>query len=581
MSATQYIGNGDGFIYITENVTSPTNQDILTTIDNDCQAVRGIVYQQALASASLYANKSATSDLSVTSISGVGNITAVTINAVSQIGSSISVSGLTTEQLADAIASSINTFTPSGPDYRAVAIGSSVSIIAPQDQGSGVNGLSVIVSNDDPVNIDVTATDLSGGANSNDLIDSGCGRKFFINPDFDTNQCAGKGTAVEGDLTNSVEISSDIIFQGLQGSLKDQTIGIVTEQASPLRVSSIQVVYLQAEVGFTDNIKTINTEDFSENDIVYFKADSGYTITFLSIGNISLEGSNSFVADQYDTIVLQKKGNKWSEISRSGARLGDTADYRAAGFPFPIEGSTTTALPTSGGIGIETGVATVIHRYTGNVTLTGSLSISFATTGAVVEGDEVWIFMDGTVDLNGNTFTINGEQLSDTEALTGGWVARAKFNGTTWDHFVTYRLGDTTTWRLDVANRIENGSISLDKLDTSIRTELITAPVSLDASELGKNRIIIPYDCTVTSITSYSTKIIEATDDASIIPQNNASLVMTDGTMTMIAGSPIGTGVTVAPTGNNTFSAGDTMTLVGIKTTPGGKVLVSITVRRL
>ena len=162
MSATQYIGNGDGFIYITENVTSPTNQDILTTIDNDCQAVRGIVYQQALASASLYANKSATSDLSVTSISGVGNITAVTINAVSQIGSSISVSGLTAEQLADAIASSINAFTPSGPDYRAVAIGSSVSIIATQDQGSGANGLSVIVSNDDPGNIDVTATDLSG-----------------------------------------------------------------------------------------------------------------------------------------------------------------------------------------------------------------------------------------------------------------------------------------------------------------------------------------------------------------------------------------------------------------------------------
>jgi hypothetical protein len=569
MSATQYIGNGDGFIYITDNVTSPTNQDILTTIDNDCQSVRGIVYQQALASASLYANKSATSDLSVTSISGVGNITAVTINAVSQIGSSISVSGLTTEQLADAIASSINAFTPSGPDYKAVAIGSSVSIIAPQDQGSGVNGLSVIVSNDDPGNIDVTATDLSGGANSNDLIDSGCGRKFFINPDFDTNQCAGKGTAVEGDLTNSVEISSDIIFQGLQGSLKDQTIGIVSEQATPLRISSIQVVYLQAEVGFTDNIKTINTEDFSENDIVYFKADPDYTITFLS----------SFVAAQYDTIVLQKKGSGWNEVSRSGARLGDTADYRASGFPFPIEGSTTSALPTSGGFSIETGVATVIQRYTGNVTLTGNLSISFSTTGAVVDGDEVWVFMDGTVDL-GNTFTINGEQLSDTEALTGGWVARAKFNGTTWDHFVTYRLGDTTTWRLDVGTRIENGGIGLEKLETSIRTELITAPVSLDASELGKNRIIIPYDCTVTSITSYSTKLIEATDDASIIPQNNASLVMTDGTMTMIAGSPIGTGVTATPTGNNIFSAGDTMTLVGTKTTPGGKVLVSITVVR-
>lgn len=578
MSALQYIGNGDGYIYITRNVPSPTNQDILSTVDNSCEPLRDIVYPEALASASLYANKSASSTVSVTAVAGAGNITAVTINGVNQIPSNISVSGLSEAQVATAIADAINGYTPSGPDYKAVAIGETVSILAEQASGSDVNGLTVTISNDDPVNIDVTATDLSGGANSNDLIDEGCGRKFFINPDFDTNGCAGKGSANQGDLTNAVEISEDIIFQGLQGSIKDETITASSDQVVPNRVSAIQNLFIAAEVGFTDDVETISTEGFSDNDVLYTRAAPDYTITYKSTGNITLEGGNDFVATETDVLVLVKSGSSWLEVSRSEARLGDTADYRAAGFPFPIEGSTTTALPTSGTLNIETGVSTVIQRYTGNVTLTGNLSITFAST--VNDGDEVWVFMDGTVDKNGNLFTVNGEQLSDKEALTGGWVCRAKYNGTTWDHFVTYRLGKATTWKLDVNARIENEEIQLSKLEPSIKTELITAPVSLETNELGEVKFVIPYDCTVTSITAYVTKLIEATEDASILPKNNASLVMTDGTLTMIAGSAIGTGLTVTPTANNTFTAGQVMTLEGIKTTPGGKVLASITVVR-
>lgn len=581
MSALQYIGNGDGYIYITRNVPSPTNQDILSTVDNSCEPLRDIIYPEALASASLYANKSATSTVSVTAVSGAGNVTAVTINGVNQIASSISVSGLSEIQLADAIARDINGFTPSGPDYRAVAIGSTVSIIAEQASGSDVNGLTVTVSNDDPVNIDVTATDLSGGANSSDLIDEGCGRKFFINPDFDTNGCAGKGSANQGDLTNAVEISNDIIFQGLQGSLKAITSILSTQSTAPERISSIQTVLIQSEAPFfIDSVTDISTENFSDNDIIYTRAAADHTITFRAVGNLVLEGGNDFVATETDVLVLIKSGANWLEVSRSEARLGDTADYRAAGFPFPIEGATTTALPTSGTFNIETGVSTVIQRYTGNVILTGNLSISFATTATQKAGDEAWVFMDGTVDKNGNTFTVNGDQLSDKEALTGGWVCRAKYNGTTWDHFVTYRLGKDTTWKLDVNARIDNGSIQLSKLESSINTELITVPLSLETSELGDNKFIIPYNCTITSITAYVTKLIEATDDASILPKNDAAVVMTDGTMTMISGSSIGTGVTVTPTANNTFTAGQTMTLEGIKTTPGGKVLISITVIR-
>jgi len=359
MSALQYIGNGDGYIYITRNVPSPTNQDILSTVDNSCEPLRDIIYPEALASASLYANKSASSTVSVTAVAGAGNITSVTINGVNQIPSNISVSGLSEAQVATAIADAINGYTPSGPDYKAVAIGETVSILAEQASGSDVNGLTVTVSNDDPVNIDVTATDLSGGANSNDLIDEGCGRKFFINPDFDTNGCAGKGSANQGDLTNAVEISEGIIFQGLQGSIKDETITASSGQVVPNRVSAIQNLFIAAEVGFTDDVETISTEGFSDNDVLYTRAALDYTITYKSTGNITLEGGNDFVATDTDVLVLVKSGANWLEVSRSEARLGDTADYRAAGFPFPIEGSTTTALPTAGNFNIETNTSTV------------------------------------------------------------------------------------------------------------------------------------------------------------------------------------------------------------------------------
>ncbi len=579
MAAEQYLGNGDGYIYITRNVASPTDTDIVANVLNTCDNLRDIIYPEALASSALYANKSATSTVSVTAVADVGNITAVTINGVNQISLSISVSGRTEAQVATILARDINAFTPTGTYYRATAIGETVTIIAEQSSGSDVNGLTVTVSNDDPVNIDVTATDLSGGANSNDLIDEGCGRKFFINPDFDTDGCAGKGSASEGDLSNAVEISNSIIFQGLQGSLKNTTSILDSQSTAPERISSIQSVFIQSQAPFfIDSVANISTENFSDNDIIYTRAAADHTITFRAVGNLVLEGGNDFVATETDVLVLIKSGANWLEVSRSEARLGDTADYRAAGFPFPIEGSTTTALPTAGNFNIETNTSTVIQRYTGNVILTGNLSITLAPTGN--DGDEVWIFMDGTVDKNGNLFTVNGEQVSDKEALTGGWASRAKFNGVTWDSFITYRLGENTTWKLDVKSRIEDGEITLDKLDSSINTELITVPVSLETSELGDNKFIIPYNCTITSITAYVTKLIEATDDASILPKNDAAVVMTDGTMTMISGSSIGTGVTVTPTANNTFTAGQTMTLEGIKTTPGGKVLISITVIR-
>ena len=154
MAAEQYIGNGNGFIYITENVTTPTNSNIITNVPNTCEGVSDIVYPLALSSSNLYVNKSATSVIDIVSLAGTGNVTAITINGINQIPAPRNVSGFTQKKLAEKLASDINSYTPAGNDYQAVAIGSTVNIIAPQSAGSTVNGLSVTVSNDDPVDRD-------------------------------------------------------------------------------------------------------------------------------------------------------------------------------------------------------------------------------------------------------------------------------------------------------------------------------------------------------------------------------------------------------------------------------------------
>ena len=69
-------------------------------------------------------------------------------------------------------------------------------------------------------------------------------------------------------------------------------------------------------------------------------------------------------------------------------------------------------------------------------------------------------------------------------------------------------------------------------------------------------------------------KLIEATDDAQIEPKDNAAASM--GSFSFTGGAIVGSGVTFAPSGNNTFVAGDVLSFDNSKVTPGGIVLMSI-----
>jgi len=110
-------------------------------------------------------------------------------------------------------------------------------------------------------------------------------------------------------------------------------------------------------------------------------------------------------------------------------------------------------------------------------------------------------------------------------------------------------------------------------------TETIRVDVSFVTASQGTYYVALPA-CTVTKVKARVTSAIAGTDDATITCQNASSTNMTGGLITIPASSAHGTGVSVNPSSNNTFSAGAEMQLVVAKTTSGGTASVDITFTR-
>lgn len=111
-------------------------------------------------------------------------------------------------------------------------------------------------------------------------------------------------------------------------------------------------------------------------------------------------------------------------------------------------------------------------------------------------------------------------------------------------------------------------------------SDVITLDVSFESGEVGDFKVKLPYACTVAEIYAYAYKVIAGTDAGTIVPKDNGGTTMTGGTITFAASDPRGTAYTSTPSANNTFTAGQLLTLTTAKTTAGGKVLVSVKVTR-
>ena len=200
--------------------------------------------------------------------------------------------------------------------------------------------------------------------------------------------------------------------------------------------------------------------------------------------------------------------------------------------------------------------------------VTGDIAITNAGVTSIAAG----------VIVNADVNASAAIALSKLAALTASKVAVTDGSGIiTTANQLTPALGGTGQ---DTSASTGFATVSAGTWSVGSISDVITLDVSFETGELGDFKISIPYACTVTEIYTYAYKAIAATDNGTIVPKNNGGTTMTAGTITFTASDARGTAYTSSPSANNTFSAGELLTLTTAKTTAGGKVLVSIKVTR-
>jgi len=571
------LGSGYGFIYTVD----PNGTSIIKARINSSDSVRTVLVEGVQAR-SVGLNKRPTGKIRITGVTGVGSISAVTVNSINQIGAAIAYTGATTaSSLAASIATAMNSYDDgAGEDYVAVSVGDTVFITGEVAIGSAHNALSAIVTNTG--NMTYTTTEVNGGTDGSTVYNSDYGYRFFLDADYNSSGCAGLGTATEDSLSNAVEITDYIVGRAMNSSIASESISISSGSISPTRASTISVLTVDTEsAASTDDLNSINNKGFATYDIVIIKgADSGRVTTVKdNAGNIQLTSDLDFdTGNTEDAIWLQLEADgSWYELGRTSSALGATADYRTAGFGFfGIETYNTAATATSGTTTFNGGTDSKLQKLTGAATLTGNTTYALGTG---VNGDYFELIFDSSITTSGNNLTIFGITLTDEQALTGGLIFRAEYRSAGWYSWVSPNLdpGASYSFQLNTADYTDD-SVTVAKVESNLEHQWKYVNVSFETSEVGDMKVTMP-KCTVVSFNASVSKAIAATDDATIVPKNNAGTAMTSGTLTLTASSAIGTQFTSTPSANNTFTEGQTMTLTTAKTTAGGKAIISFRIQ--
>jgi len=221
------------------------------------------------------------------------------------------------------------------------------------------------------------------------------------------------------------------------------------------------------------------------------------------------------------------------------------------------EGVKSRTLATGGGtITLKAGVDKQYQYLTGSGTLSGNHSVTF--TGDFPDGHSFFIKYNATFVPAGNTVTIFGVSLTDSQIQAGNLMVHVYYDGT------------------DLAWRTQ---LYVNPATDFADTEVVTVPVSFEASEQGANKVYVPYNFDITGAVGSVTKAL-ANTDAGTITLNINGVAVTTGVITIPLSSAIGTDVAITPSATKTGTSGSYISCVGAKTTAGGKALVTLYLKR-
>jgi hypothetical protein len=117
--------------------------------------------------------------------------------------------------------------------------------------------------------------------------------------------------------------------------------------------------------------------------------------------------------------------------------------------------------------------------------------------------------------------------------------------------------------------KILDANVTPAKMSAGARKASIAIPVSFEtAGEIGVVKYTMCFDCTVDAIHATVTKAA-ATDTATAIFKDHGGTVLTGSQVDITTGLFLGNIVSTTPTANNTFTAGEQITIETSKTTPG------------
>lgn len=313
MSVSQYIGNSIGLLYAVDG-----SGNILMSEPNTPKGVRNMRISGA-ASAPIAAERSAVGSITFTA-AVVGNITAVTIAGVNQIGANVPATAGDTVATASDVAAAINGYTPaSGIDFTASVTGSTVYIYSTPAGGAATNGEAITVSVS-AVGITSTTVDFSGGSSQTGVYDTTVGMKFYLNQ---------KGNASRTSLSGATEITKYIVVRGLQTGIVSKNLSVASSQLTGIdRSCAITQIFVDTESSAaTDDLDFIETVDFVVGDVIrltQFTSSRVVTVTDAgtSGGNVYLTNASPFPCQDNKSIELRLQSDNslgliWVENGRS------------------------------------------------------------------------------------------------------------------------------------------------------------------------------------------------------------------------------------------------------------------------
>ncbi len=264
----QDIANGLGLIYITD----PGGITILGTQKNNVEGARQ-VRQMGATAAPISATRPAVGSVRYTAVGGVGNVNIV-LNAVAQCGAAVAASVGAPSQTAADVAAAINSFIPgSGPNYTAQAVGDTVYIFSPPEDGVAVNGTVVTATTTNVAIVTVTLP-MSNGADGSGALDTTVGLRFFLNADYTS-------PVDPLSLAGAIEITSHMIVRGTQsgtpivdGFITSDVISTINRYANTTEIK----VTTQGSAP-TDYLGYINPYEFAPGDAIRLRASDTAQVT--------------------------------------------------------------------------------------------------------------------------------------------------------------------------------------------------------------------------------------------------------------------------------------------------------------